>query len=221
MITSNSILRTFALRCRGAVGTGFVIDHDRKQYLISARHVVHAADETGQVEVLEGGAWSPTPVVSVGHGPDNVDISVLAPRSPLVPENLPITASSEGLVYGQDLYFLGFPFAIYSTLRFGERLRPLPFAKRAILSMMEGELYLLDGHNNPGFSGGPVVFSSTRGAPDRVAAVISGYRFHPEPVYEGDSPTALHLRQNTGIIYAYRIESALELIARNPIGAQL
>ena len=32
------------------------------------------------------------------------------------------------------------------------------FVKRLTVSTLFGKPYLLDGHNNPGFSGGPVVF---------------------------------------------------------------
>lgn len=60
---------------------------------------------------------------------------------------------------------------------FGE----IPFLKSGIVSALDdrdpeaGILYL-DGQNNPGFSGGPIVFwhSASRGF--RVAGVVRGYR---------------------------------------------
>ena len=79
---------------------------------------------------------------------------------------------------------------------------------------------LLDGHNNPGFSGGPVIFSPYGQLQDvRVAGVISGYKFAWDKVFIQDTETDLAVKYNTGIIIAYSIEYAVELIRANPIGA--
>jgi hypothetical protein len=98
----------------------------------------------------------------------------------------------------------------------------MPFVKKAILSAMstenEVEHLFLDGHNNPGFSGGPVVFK-THGSNDlKVAAVISGYRYTEGPVFSDGSAMPLVYRYNTGIIVAHSIRIATDLIAANPVG---
>jgi hypothetical protein len=87
----------------------------------------------------------------------------------------------------------------------------LPFAKRATLSCFDGAVFLLDGHNNPGFSGGPVVFGQPGVTPTNVATVISGYKFVQEPVFEGEDKTKLSIKYNTGIIVSYKIEHAVSL----------
>ena len=58
---------------------------------------------------------------------------------------------------------------------------PLAFMKKGIFSATTNEngavVFFLDGHNNPGFSGGPVVYRDLNqsGAPVfYVAAVVSG-----------------------------------------------
>jgi len=70
------------------------------------------------------------------------------------------------MVIGQDVFFLGFPYNYDSLLQqspFGNT--PIPFVKKACMSAIiksgEDILLLLDGHNNPGFSGGPVCFSAS------------------------------------------------------------
>jgi len=51
-----------------------------------------------------------------------------------------------------------------------------------------------------------------------VGAIISGYRAVQSPVYEGRAETTLTYSYNTGIIVAYRIETAIALIRENPMG---
>ena len=219
MITANLIHRTFRIKCGESVGTGFTIDVDGRQYLVTAKHVIQGFTSEPGIEVFGNNAWTPVASTLVGHGGENVDISVLAPVEALSPPNLPVSASSAGVVYGQDMYFLGFPYGVLSQVLLGEAGYPLPLVKKALLSSFAGDIYLLDGHNNPGFSGGPVVFGLNGAMPHSIAAVISGYRFSPEPVYLAQAETALTYRQNTGIVIAYKIELALEMIRAKPIGA--
>jgi hypothetical protein len=221
MITANFIHRTFRIKCGDSVGTGFTVDVDGKQYLVTAKHVVQAFATTAGLEIFGNGAWVPISATLVGHGSDGVDVSVLAPAAAMSPSNLPVVVGSKGVVYGQDVYFLGFPYGVLSSVVFGGSGHPLPLVKKALLSSFAGDAFLLDGHNNPGFSGGPVIFARGSGMPDGVAAVISGYRFSQEPVFLEQDETALTYRQNTGIIIAYKIESALALIRANPIGVTI
>ena len=41
MITSNFIHRIFRIKCGEFMGTGFTIDVDGKQYVVTAKHVVN------------------------------------------------------------------------------------------------------------------------------------------------------------------------------------
>jgi S1-C subfamily serine protease len=219
LITANFVHRTFRIKCGQSAGTGFALDVDGRQYLVTAKHVVEGFSPPAvPLDVFGNQVWTQVSAHLVAHGPTGIDVSVLAPDPPLSPPGLPVVASSDGCAYGQDVYFLGFPYGALSGVVFGQSGHPLPLVKKAILSSFAGNLYLLDGHNNPGFSGGPVVFGRGGSLPNAVAAVISGYRFSPEPVLLNDTDTGLTYRYNTGIIYSYKIETALELIRSNPIG---
>jgi len=217
LITANFIHRTFRIKCGDSVGTGFTVDVDGRQYMVTARHVVQTFGNVARLEVFGNEVWSPFQATLVAHGADDLDVSVFAPAAPMSPPNLPVVVSSDGLDYGQDVYFLGFPYGVLSRVIFTNGY-PLPLVKKAVLSSFAGDVYLLDGHNNPGFSGGPVVFARGGGVPTRVAAVISGYRFDPQPVFLAQAETDLTFRENTGIIVTYKIETALALIRGNPIG---
>jgi S1-C subfamily serine protease len=219
MITTNVLHRIFRIRFGAAEGTAFVIDVDGREYLVTAKHVVEGMSGSDRVGVFSNARWDEFPVSLVGHADGDVDISVLAGNRTLVPSGLPLEPTRYGLTYGQDVYFLGFPYGFLGSYILGESGFPLPFVKRATLSLFEGRILFLDGHNNPGFSGGPVVFTVQGNNAFRVAAVVSGYRAVAEPVYEGGLETGLTYNHNTGIIVTHGIDSAVEIARANPIGA--
>jgi len=130
------------------------------------------------------------------------------------------------MAYGQDVFFLGFPFGLASDSRDLNGGFPFPLVKKATLSAINfgpNAVMLLDGLNNPGFSGGPVVYTKPGSArlDYSVAGVISGYRFNRLSVDHGSDSTPLTVNENTGIIIAYSINHAVRIIENNPIGFPL
>lgn len=136
-----------------------------------------------------------------------VDLALLeVPRSFALP-HLPLPLTSEGLVYSQEVLFLGFPYGLVTS---GPSLEFLPFVKRAAVSASEsvatGQLWYLDGINNPGFSGGSVVFARPGSADLHLMAVISGYRRDWQNLHVHDvEDAAMRVSTNSGIIIAYDI----------------
>ncbi len=223
MITANVIQRVFRLQWNGSQGTAFTVDINDRQYLVTAQHVLAEFDTDGTIEIFSNGRWVPMPVELVGHAPENVDITVLAPSRRLTPADLPMTPLGRGprLTYGQDVYFLGYPYGFLGRHTFGSDGYPLPFVKKAAVSLLDGAVLYLDGPNNPGFSGGPVVFQEAGSREFKVAAVVSGYRAVPEPVLHRQDDTGLTVSHNTGIIVTHAINGVLDLIEQNPIGFAL
>ena len=116
---------------------------------------------------------------------------------------------------------MGFPYGIGDGF-LKETGHPVPFVKRLTVSTLFGKPYLLDGHNNPGFSGGPVVFCPPARKEFQVAAVVSGYQSARAYVRDQeDRDTEFHLRENTGIVVAYDVNEAVALIRANPTGLVL
>lgn len=226
VITNNVIHRTFRIKHGESYGTCFAIDVDGKQYLITAKHIVEGisgSDTT--VEIFFERRWDTHAVRFVGTTPGEADVAVLAPSWRLSPEH-PLPPKSDGIAFGQDVYFLGFPYNMFADIGEMNRNFPMPFVKKATVSSWSRDehgvlRWFLDGHNNPGFSGGPVVWTEPLRNNYNVAGVISGYRYSDEPIYDGDAPTTLAYRYNTGIIIAYDIEHALDLIRRNPAGLNI
>ena len=223
-ITANILQRTFQLSFGKGQGTCFTVDYDNQQYIVTARHIVEPITNSATIRIKHEKIWKDCPVNLVGHGEGKVDISVLASPIQISPTyHLPPT--TDGLAIGQDVYFLGFPYGWASEVgEFNDNF-PMPLIKKAIISGVDlgSHLFLLDGHNNRGFSGGPVVFAEVGkpGAQLSVAGVISGYRRGKEPVaLEGDN-TSFELKYNAGIVLVYGIKHAVDLISRNPIGFNL
>jgi hypothetical protein len=226
MITANVMHRVFRLHYGNGLGTCFALDVDGKQYIVTAAHVLDGISAIDKVGLYNEGQVREHEARLVGMGPGDVDIAVLALEQPVTPPSFPPLPPSIGkLIYGQDLYFLGFPLGLHSDVVFATGF-PLPLIKKACWSgSFAGagkslSLLLLDAHLNKGFSGGPVVFAPLGGPHNdlHVAGVISGYRVWEEPTYLQGQETGIVYRADTGIGLAYSIEHVLDVIRSNPIG---
>ena len=222
MLPMEIVDRVFHIAVGETKGTAFSLDIDGHQYLVTAKHMVQQIDGPATIQIFRGNNWTELQVELVGHS--DVDVSVLAPLTQLTRKEMKLDAAPGDFFIGQDVYFAGFPLGLV-----GQGIAspfPAPLIKKAIISGAPGEGYkfpfYLDGHNNPGFSGGPV-YLQFPGQPQWVVSmIISSFRFVRDPVYDRDGQqTGLHVHQNSGIIHAYNIRNALELIGQNPIGFEL
>ena len=230
MITSNVIHRVFLLFLQtGEHGTMFTIDFDNKQYIITAKHLVKNIKKEDTVFIFYKNKKVKLKVNLLGHCGGEKDISVLATNTQLSPP-YPMKPSEAKLAYGQDVYFLGFPYLDGKEASKINGGFPLPFVKKAIISnahsVGNSMIFYLDGHNNPGFSGGPVVFKTPGNRDFKVAGVISGYRVREDSIYRKNGikdkkSDTLVYKANTGIILSYGIKCAVDLIEKNPIGYKI
>ena len=221
-------------------GTCFTINIDNKQYMITARHLFMYKDEQKNywefrgksIDIKFNRQWNAIPIKIIGHCTQRIDISVLTAQI-----QIPLLGGYEfptqpnDIWYGDEMYFFGFPHGREADI--GANI-PFPILKSAKVSEGNPDYLLLDGHNNSGFSGGPVVYKRPRlveqkdGAiamrtgpnPLRFAGVVSGY-FEEE--VEGDfvqTNIGVKSKVNSGMMLIYRIEHALALIRQNPIGIE-
>lgn len=214
-VTNRILQRTFRIRCGHETGTCFTVDVAKRRYLVTARHIAGAINHSTDIEIAHEGIWKRLSVQLVGHGDGETDISVLAPQQ-LFGGSAPLSLPAP-MTLAEDVYFLGFPFGMSIEMGHLNLNFPLPFVKKAILSAFftDKGLVLLDGHNNPGFSGGPVVDSSG----DQVIGVISGYRRQRRAVLDsGENEGPYTYDMNTGIIYVWDGRQINQLILNNPIG---
>ena len=213
----------------GHTGTMFLLDVDGRQYIITAKHLVQ--ESIDPIYIYWEGGWQLLPVNLVDHCEGEVDISVLHTNQNLsqmlYPQGNGLAIETDPKL-AEEVRFYGFPHG-WNTSRGGQSV-PVALVKRGIISGFFGaplgsteESFLIDGHNNPGFSGGPVV--AIRDGEYKVAGVISAYRYGWQKVYGVDASgevdkdiIAGYLKENTGIAVADNIKPALDVIAANPIG---
>lgn len=221
MITANVYNRVFFIRA-DQYGTAFTVDVENRQYLVTAKHLI-GPKPPDEILFMHENAWRKLPVRLVGMSRDEVDIAVFAPGIRLSPA-MKLEPTSEGIVIGQDVYFIGYPYKMWTDGGAALAGRPCPFIKKGTLSSAfhtgDGVRKLfVDAINNEGFSGGPVVFMKPHPHEFSIAGVVSGFRTEYERVLdESGSDTGMKVAYNTGFLLAYDISYALELISANPVG---
>jgi hypothetical protein len=214
MVTAEVWERIVRLACGSKSGTGFILDRNDRQYLVTAAHVIKSG---APVNVLVRGNSVSVTLVALPVPIADADVAVFRLDRHIAPPNLPLAADMTGMVYGQDAYFLGFPLGMTFDLEDGY----LPLVKRCTISgtnrKVKGRhVLLLDGWNNPGFSGAPVVFRPATGAPGspmRVAGVVTAYATQPgELAVGGQIVPNTEVLMNSGIIIAEQITRVTEAI---------
>jgi hypothetical protein len=263
MPTLNALQRTFMIQTTHGRGTVFSVDIDNREYWITAKHLFTGiksgpqgefSTKTVQVNILapvgtgdtgEGQNWQTFTFTTIDPGMD-IDILVLVPDHLLLNyhRDFNLNVGIEGMILGGDCTFLGFPYGGGWRSKWSVTGQWLwwPYIKHCTVSGKLGNpnitVHVLDGINNPGFSGGPVLFNT--GAAQRVFAVISGYTTEPlkvlpasildgahasavptPPQLPGQDSTASSdeiVEANAGFILAYDIDPAIKAIRATPIG---
>lgn len=216
---------------------------------------VHAniLSQAGEGEEGHDLHWIPVAFTTIDPGKD-IDILVLVPEHPLL-ASLPFNLAAENasVPLGGDCEFLGYPYPFGSgwKAQFSDHKQPetvsavwLPYIKHCTVSGRINEkgllIWVLDGINNHGFSGGPVLTGT--GPNQKVFAVISGYYTEPlevlpeaarnaqtgfvppPPPLPGDAPPQ-HPKQvvnaNSGFIVSFDLDAVIKAIRANPIGPLL
>ena len=181
-LTSNVLKRVVRIEVGPSSGTAFTLDVDRHHYLVTAKHVIAPLKgEQGTIKVCVDGGKCVDTEVDILRCADPIDIAVLVPKT-LLTATFALPADMSGIVLGQDVYFVGFPYADPALTTMSAALENIGFVRKAVWSAQTRKdgvstLYY-DGRNNPGFSGAPIVFLK-QGRPGYdfiVAAVVSGYR---------------------------------------------
>ncbi|WP_161949858.1 S1 family peptidase [Desulfofustis glycolicus] len=229
--------RVFPFAFGEHAGSCFIIDDDDRQYIITARHLVSGISEHDTIRILINEVWRNIEVVPIFPENDKTDIVALAGNK-LVAPKMEILIGAGGMYVGQDVYFLGFPFGLATQFDKPTTSR-IAFIKKAILSAVDtrpdsGNIIYLDGHNNPGFSGGPVIFANYEQHERlQIAGVVSGYKNQPTKVMSAliedtksntnDSKKKIvhYILENTGIVVAYHFSEIEKAIKNKPIGFPL
>lgn len=243
-VTTNVITRVFMVASKYGRGSIFSVDVDGREYWLTAKHVLTGAEHPpyGSLDIksvslqildpmTQGEHWLPEQFSVIDPGKD-IDIVVLAPPHTILDKPLPsVTLDSTGAPFGGDCEFLGFPYGGGWRATFEDgKSSWFPFIKHCTVSALNKEtakIWILDGINNSGFSGGPVIFQT--GPSQKIMAVVSGYETELAQVNpsatRNDAPKLAKkasrnatVNLNSGFIVAYDVSYAVEAIHKNPIG---
>jgi Trypsin-like peptidase domain len=136
----------------------------------------------------------------------------------VAPAGTPTTA---GVTFGQPVWFIGYPFGMSSSFPAnGSGITALPFMKRGSMSAVDASnpdavVYYIDGFNNPGFSGGPVVYWEFATHTYKILAVVKGYRNDTAKVLINGKQIDSSILVNSGIIVSYSIRHAIDAIKKS------
>jgi hypothetical protein len=195
-VTSNVYQRVLMVRVNAGTAdesfaTAFTIDVDGREYLITAKHVAQKLRDEDKIDILTNHGWSSL-IVKIFRCEDPIDIAVLVPPHQLT-INFDLPFDKGLFFFGQDAYFLGFPYKFQNAAHGMNGPYPLAIIKKGTISgsyteneNKHAEVILLDGYNNPGFSGGPMVYRDLNRSDVvmNLTAVVSGFFPQFAPVME-------------------------------------
>ena len=221
---AQAMSNTFNLYGDKLTGTCFMVKRHGEQYFVTAAHLFQDSHRTGDrvtIQLVVQNQLQSYEAKVYFHSDRKVDVAVLKLAEDIqqnadLPDELMkykdtirrvfrgngIPTDTLYTTIGMESYFFGFPLGNLGTEVFGIKF---PLIKKAIISGFvkhDGvELMLLDGHNNLGFSGGPVVAYEETSKEMRMVGVISGYL--PEPIDIKQKNGTLSVMENSGIIVCY------------------
>jgi len=222
-VPTEILQRTRFVRGPNEAGTAFFVDYKGKAYLVTARHVLAGVPQSNAtIQIWDKERWVDYKTVHTLYPEsDDVDIAVLE-----TPETVPRTydvamgTGTAEVTLGQQVWFLGFPWGLGSPVPSDSKLFAqwrIPFIKRGTLSAIDSTnpkaiVILIDGFNNPGFSGGPIVFWDFNARAYRILGVVKGYREDTAKVVINGVQADTAFLVNSGILIAYSIQHVLDTI---------
>ncbi|WP_156443415.1 serine protease [Erythrobacter sp. CCH5-A1] len=210
LLTSFQMQTAFKLKTQRGTGTCFLYGNENGVFHVTARHLIDQTHVGEFVYFAQGDTWIPTEVSAIFMPNNGHDIAAFVTTSRW---NVGSKFDTKCSLYpGQPVKFLGFPHGLNSNYP-SQNGFSTPLVRSAHFSgiIQHGGLTLtvLDGFNNPGYSGGPVYSCGDDGRP-AFFGIISSYRYETEShslVYKKNEQGEYEplqdyiVRPNSGMIY--------------------
>jgi len=203
---------TFNIQYDGDIATAFTGLYKDSFYLITANHLFKKTDRNINFKIFSGKDWIKQSGKVYFYKDTMADIAVIVTHftdNSKLYVNLEMD-DSQNTPFGDTGFFIGFPYGFYtegnSSINSGY---PLPLVKKASFSgvvMIQGFKYdVYDGFNNPGFSGGPMMFKDYRETVHNkwyLAGVVKGYYPQTNSVSGkiGKQKATFKYKENSGIV---------------------
>jgi S1-C subfamily serine protease len=219
-VPDEMLRRTLFIKVGNEGGTAFALDYKGKIYLVTAKHVVAGLSPTGAtIQVWQSNRWVDYKTVKILFPPSNdADIAVLETTETVAkPFEITVPQGKEGVTFGQQVWFLGYPHGLGTRDASG---LSFCFIKRGTMSAIDSTdpnavILYIDGFNNPGFSGGPIVYFDHITQAYRILGVVKGYKNENARVIVNGVEQDTQLLVNSGILVGYSIQHALQAIDPN------
>ena len=200
-------------------GTSFVISDKEQNYVVTAKHLFGDIDNGDFIkfQVEQNSIWKEAYGYIFFDTIAKSDI-VLIKSINIRNINSPFSLKPINILLGDEGFFIGFPYGRRSIPKDQEfQGFPIPLVKKAgfsgLTSINNSTIIYLDGHNNPGFSGGPVLFTDrVKGGDNKLhlIGVISAYVSQENEV--NSSMGKLNYIENSGIIVSYGVSHILNIL---------
>jgi hypothetical protein len=223
-LTAREINGVFRIRYNNTVGTAFILHSEKGAVFVTAGHVLSGLVAGENVLFQRDSDWFPATVSEFVPSREGDDLCVFISSSIVLDKLLP-PYLNYGIRLGDPVKFLGFPHGLQNT--YPGKGFPTPLVRHAhfsgVVRLGGRDVVLLDGFNNPGYSGSPVYTSGKDGKPT-FFGVVSGYRYELEShgaIYQKEpdgtekSLPNLYVKPNSGMIYAVssgRVDEMLALV---------
>jgi len=221
-LTENIFRQVYLVQYGNTYGSSFIIDINNKEFLITAAHLFPNISNNSELEITiyDENKSDKNKIRLYKHSDPSIDIAVIVLPKPIKKMKPLITGGS--IETGQNLLFLGYPILngqLFATQdpTFGIRALVKKAMLAGVVKKNDYYLMLLDGHNNSGFSGGPVIGYDKKTDKNVIVGVISGYIYETKKVYDDNKSPTLNYDDNSGIILSYSIDLAYRIIDENQL----
>lgn len=210
--------RTVYVKTVAGSATAFKIDRHGHVYLVTARHVVNRVPRNGAtIQMRKDGEWKDLSITKIIFPKSvDVDIAVMATtETRSTPYAIDVPSSTEGPTMGQSVWFLGYPLVDGLSSRGGGG--EFPFIKKGAVAAVDAShrdavIFYIDGMNNHGFSGGPVLYWDFNSHAYRLLSVVSGFRYERADAEVNGAAVQSQTLLNSGILLSYSLQHAIDAI---------
>lgn len=214
--STSHLFSCFCIKGEGGIGTAFAYHHGERTFFLTAKHVLRNAMAGGFVYLKTPSNWKRFELSGTTAHPNGQDAATFGLVGFHITVEHEFTHENEpGLGLGQELKFTGFPHGLENTAA-SDTGYSTPLVRTAFFSgivispINKSRLLILDGLNNPGYSGGPIWAPGPTAQQPTLLGLISGYRVEERGkslVYkkdkDGESPAdGLYVKPNSGMIHA-------------------
>lgn len=223
--SASHIYNCMNVRSEGGQGTAFIYGTGAKTFFLTARHVLGGSAPDGFIYLKKDGDWAAYMLTMVEHHAGGQDLSAFAIKGLKTKVDYAFSSPQDPKVYpGQEVKFTGFPHGLENTI-ISPNGFSTPLVRTAFLSglIVQGSglnLLILDGLNNPGYSGGPIWAPGPSVENPSLLGVVSGYRVELKSksrVYkdrgDGTEETLpnIFIKPNSGMIHAIPYADVISL----------